>query len=415
MFNIHLNYQLRFDGFTKVWESTKIGEIAEVVGGGTPKTEVEEYWNGEIKWFTPSEIGKTKYIFDSERHITNEGLKNSSAKLLPKNTILLSSRATVGEISIASTECSTNQGFQSLITKNNVDNEFIYYLITTIKNEFLRRSSGSTFLEISKNEIKRIPINIPELSEQNKISNLFSAIDNKIGMLEKKHQYYQDFKKYLMQRIFSSQEDKLRFDYSDEWKICKLKDICNIQDGTHSTPSYVDEGVPFYSVETITNNVPPKFISKDEHEKLIKRCKPQFGDILITRIGTLAKSKIIDWNEEFSIYVSLALLSSIKINSNYLDLYLQTEYFQKEFLKRSLLLAVPQKINLKDLKELKIKYPSFEEQNSIVNLFKPVDSKLFNIESELLIMKNFKEGLLQQMFIYVHTILNFCVKICCIR
>ena len=119
---------------------------------------------------------------------------------------------------------------------------------------------------------------------------------------------------YLMQQIFAQ---KLRFDYSDEWKICKLKDICNIQDGTHSTPNYVDEGVPFYSVETITNNVPPKFISKDEHEKLIKRCKPQFGDILITRIGTLAKSKIIDWNEEFSIYVSLALLSSIKINSNY--------------------------------------------------------------------------------------------------
>ena len=146
-------------------------------------------------------------------------MKNSSAKLLPKNTILLSSRATVGEISIASTECSTNQGFQSLITKNNVDNEFIYYLITTIKNEFLRRSSGSTFLEISKNEIKRIPINIPELSEQNKISNLFSAIDNKIEMLEKKHQYYQDFKKYLMQRIFSSQEDKLRI-------VCIQSNIC---------------------------------------------------------------------------------------------------------------------------------------------------------------------------------------------
>ena len=138
---------------------------------------------------------------------------------MPKYTILLSSRATVGEISIALTECSTNQGFQSLITKNNVDNEFIYYLISTIKNEFLRRSSGSTFLEISKNEIKRIPINIPELSEQNKISNLFSAIDNKIEMLEKKCQYYQDFKKYLMQRIFSSQDDKLRI-------LCEHTNIC---------------------------------------------------------------------------------------------------------------------------------------------------------------------------------------------
>ncbi|WP_298524641.1 restriction endonuclease subunit S [uncultured Methanobrevibacter sp.] len=195
--------KLRFSGFDDEWDSTKIGEIAEVVGGGTPKTEVEEYWNGEIKWFTPSEIGKTKYIHDSERYITEEGLKNSSAKLLPANTILLSSRATVGEISIALTECSTNQGFQSLITKNNVDNEFVYYLISTIKNEFIRRASGSTFLEISKNEIKRIPINIPTLTEQKKISGLFSTIDNKMEVLQKKHQYYQNFKKYLMQQIFA--------------------------------------------------------------------------------------------------------------------------------------------------------------------------------------------------------------------
>lgn len=203
--------KLRFDGFNKVWESKQIGEIAEVVGGGTPKTEIVDYWDGEIKWFTPSEIGKTKYVFDSDRHITEKGLKNSSAKLLPKDALLLSSRATVGEISIALTECSTNQGFQSLITKSNVDNDFIYYLISTIKNEFLRRSSGSTFLEINKNEIKRMPINIPELSEQKKISNLFSAIDNKIEMLEKKCEYYQDFKKYLMQRIFSSSDDKLLY------------------------------------------------------------------------------------------------------------------------------------------------------------------------------------------------------------
>ena len=195
--------KLRFSGFDDEWKSVNIGSIAEIVGGGTPKTEVEEYWNGEINWFTPSEIGKTKYILDSERNITEKGLKNSSAKLLPANTILLSSRATVGEVSIALTECATNQGFQSLITNKNVDNDFIYYLISTIKNEFIRRASGSTFLEISKKEIQRIPINIPSLSEQKKISNLFSVIDNKIEILQKKYQYYQDFKKYLMQQIFA--------------------------------------------------------------------------------------------------------------------------------------------------------------------------------------------------------------------
>ena len=194
--------KLRFKNYDDDWKETKIGNIAEVVGGGTPKTETDIYWNGDIKWYTPSEIGKTKYINDSERHITEEGLKNSSAKLLPKNTILLSSRATVGEVSITLTECSTNQGFQSLITKNNVDNEFIYYLISTIKNEFLKRSSGSTFLEISRNEIKKIKINIPSLNEQKQIGNVLSDMDKKIFYLEDRINKTQEFKKGLLQQMF---------------------------------------------------------------------------------------------------------------------------------------------------------------------------------------------------------------------
>ena len=194
--------KLRFDKYNDDWKETKIKNIAEVVGGGTPKTDIESYWNGDIKWYTPSEIGKTKYIKDSERHITEEGLKNSSAKLLPKNTILLSSRATVGEVSIALTECSTNQGFQSLITKNNVDAEFIYYLISNIKNEFLRRSSGSTFLEISKHEIKKIKINIPSLNEQKEIGKVLSNIDKKIFYLEDRINKTQEFKKGLLQQMF---------------------------------------------------------------------------------------------------------------------------------------------------------------------------------------------------------------------
>ena len=192
----------RFNNYNDNWNETKIKNIAEVVGGGTPKTDIDSYWNGDIKWYTPSEIGKTKYITDSERHITEDGLKNSSAKLLPKNTILLSSRATVGEVSITLTECSTNQGFQSLITKNNVDTEFIYYLISNIKNEFLRRSSGSTFLEISKNEIKKIRINIPSLNEQKEIGKVLSNTDEKIFYLEESINKTQEFKKGLLQQMF---------------------------------------------------------------------------------------------------------------------------------------------------------------------------------------------------------------------
>ena len=152
------------------------------MGGGTPDTTVQEYWNGGIQWFTPSEIGKNKYADKSERTISQEGLNNSSAKLLPINTILLSTRATIGESSIAKEECCTNQGFQSLIANEEiVCYEYLYYLVATLTKELIRKSCGSTFLEISANEVRKIKTFIPNLEEQSKVSSLLSLIDERIA------------------------------------------------------------------------------------------------------------------------------------------------------------------------------------------------------------------------------------------
>lgn len=146
---------LRFPEFCGEWVTKSINDLAVVIGGGTPDTTVKSYWDGEIQWFTPSEIGKNKYVDSSLRTITEVGLNNSSAKLLPPNTILLSSRATIGECSLSLRECATNQGFQCLVSKKcNVD--FLYYLIQTKKKDLIRKSCGSTFLEISANEVRKI-------------------------------------------------------------------------------------------------------------------------------------------------------------------------------------------------------------------------------------------------------------------
>lgn len=384
---------MRFDGFNKVWESKQIGEIAEVVGGGTPKTEIVDYWDGEIKWFTPSEIGKTKYVFDSDRHITEKGLKNSSAKLLPKDALLLSSRATVGEISIALTECSTNQGFQSLITKSNVDNDFIYYLISTIKNEFLRRSSGSTFLEINKNEIKRMPINIPELSEQKKISNLFSAIDNKIEMLEKKCEYYQDFKKYLMQRIFSSSDDKLRFDFNDEWRIRILNEITFYQEGPGvRNYQYTKEGVKLLNVGNFVNNAleldnTDKYISNEEAYGKYKHFLVDEGDLLIACSGI--KAEYFDEKIAFAENKHLPLcmntstmrfksLDENTLNLRYLKYYFQTQSFKKQVFQ---VMTGSAQFNFgpTHLKYFKIPIPCLDEQIKIYQMFESIDIKILNI------------------------------------
>ena len=175
---------LRFPEFSGVWKKCTINDLATVVGGGTPDTTVKSYWGGDIQWFTPSEIGKNKYVDFSLRTITRDGLDNSSAKLLPLHTILLSSRATVGECSIASNECTTNQGFQSLIAKQcNID--FLYYLIQTKKKDLIRNACGSTFLEISANEIRKIKVAVPVQNEQEQIAKLLSLVDERIATQNK--------------------------------------------------------------------------------------------------------------------------------------------------------------------------------------------------------------------------------------
>ena len=184
------------------WAKTYIGDIASVVGGGTPDTNKKDYWDGNIQWFTPSEIGKDKYVMNSERTITQKGLDSSSAKLLPANSILLSTRATIGECSIAKQECCTNQGFQSLIAQG-VNPEFLYYLIQTKKHDLLSKSCGSTFAEISANEVRKIVVHIPlTRKEQDIITIPLSLCDKKIEIEQTIQNLYLTQKQYLLKALF---------------------------------------------------------------------------------------------------------------------------------------------------------------------------------------------------------------------
>ncbi|MEA5403244.1 restriction endonuclease subunit S [Arcicella sp. DC2W] len=185
------------------WEVKTLGEIANVVGGGTPSTFVSSYWNGTINWFTPTEIGDKKYIYESLRKITKEGFINCSGKMLPKGTVLLTARASIGDIGILMNEACTNQGFQSLIAKDGYNNEFIYYLLTTLKNVLLQNASGSTFLEISPNKIKQIEVSVPNINEQIYIAKILGDMDSQIQSLETKLEKYRNIKQGMMQNLLT--------------------------------------------------------------------------------------------------------------------------------------------------------------------------------------------------------------------
>ena len=183
------------------WEEKRLGDVADIIGGGTPDTSVKEYWGGNIQWFTPTEI-KSKFARNSIRTITDKGLKNSAAKKLPVGTLLFSSRATIGDVAIALNECTTNQGFQSFIVSSVNSNEFVYYWVLNNRKLFLEKSSGSTFIEISKKEIEKIPIKRPCIEEQAKIAGFLSAVDEKISQAQAQLEAAKRYKQGLLQQMF---------------------------------------------------------------------------------------------------------------------------------------------------------------------------------------------------------------------
>lgn len=181
-----VNGRTRLKGFNDEWDIRCVGECAYIYSGGTPKTTNPYFWNGDVVWLTPGEITNNKglYIHTSERKITVDGVNNSSATLLPKGTILLCTRATIGYLAIADTELATNQGFKNLVCKPDIDNVFFAYALMTKKSEMVTKAIGTTFLEISKKALSGIEMRIPLLPEQQAISSVLTAMDEEIFALE---------------------------------------------------------------------------------------------------------------------------------------------------------------------------------------------------------------------------------------
>lgn len=190
----------------KSWEKLKMENLGEIVSGGTPKTDSPNFWNGNIHWMTPTDVTALKgkrYIYITKRNITEEGLKNSSANILPIGTLIVCTRATIGDSVINKVPISTNQGFKSLITNSEVSSEFMYYWMTFNKNELLKQSSGSTFLELSTKSFKNLDVQLPPLNEQKKIAEILSSVDDKLEVLSEKKTYYQELKQGLMQQLLT--------------------------------------------------------------------------------------------------------------------------------------------------------------------------------------------------------------------
>lgn len=267
------------------WRVRKIEDIAEVVGGGTPSTKNPDNFGGEIPWITPKDLSehKDRYIGKGERNLTKQGLHNSSAKMLPSNTVLLSSRAPVGYTAISGNELCTNQGFRSMIPKKNVNSEYLYYLVKANTHVFESNASGSTFKELSGGLLKKLSFLIAPEPEQKEIASVLSSLDDKIELNRQMNQTLEEIGKALFRQWFVDFD--FPFDFAQGkpnlegnpykssggemvnselgeiprgWSVKRIKDFGDIVLG--STPSkknrdYFGGDIPFIKIPDMHNRI----------------------------------------------------------------------------------------------------------------------------------------------------------------
>ena len=222
---------IRFAGFTDPWEQRELVDIAEIVGGGTPDTNNSNYWDGDIDWYAPAELGNNIYAESSTRKITQAGFDSCSTKMLPADkTILFTSRAGIGNTAILRHSACTNQGFQSLVI-GDADVYFVYSMSERIKKWAEEKASGSTFLEISGRQLETMPVNLPSLVEQQAIGSFFSHLDDLITLHQRKYDKLVIFKKSMLEKMFPKDGEsvpEIRFaGFTDPWEQRKLGDVAS--------------------------------------------------------------------------------------------------------------------------------------------------------------------------------------------
>ena len=372
------------------WEWVRLAELGEIIGGGTPKTANVEFWDGDIAWLTPADMKniKGKYASRGERNITELGLDKSSARLMPKGTVLYSSRAPIGYIAIADNDISTNQGFKSLVPINTGISEYMYYCLIARTGNIVSRASGTTFKEVSGAEFGLTVVPLPPLSEQHRIVAKIEEILLYIEQYDKAYtkletfnkKFPEDMKKSILQLAMQGklveqrpeegtadelyeqivtekaqlikdgkikkdkrldnidvQQDDIPFDIPSSWRWTYLGAILNkLTDGTHKTPKYTNEGIKFVSVKNMSSGKltleDTKYITEVEHNELYSRCNPERGDVLLSKVGTTGVPAIVDTDEQFSLFVSVALLKMSEdcIYNKYLYYAIYSPLVQKQ-------------------------------------------------------------------------------------
>lgn len=398
------------------WKSYELGNIVSIYNGSTPSTTNEEFWNGDIIWVTPKDLSdqNQKYISEGERKITRKAL--SKTKLLPKGTVLLSSRAPIGLLSISITELVTNQGFKNIVVDEKLlNNEFLYYNLKLRKNELNNLGTGTTFKELSKSTLEKFKINLPDLPTQRSIAKVLSDLDAKIELNNKINRELEAMAKTLYDywfvqfdfptppsstsgivgKPYKSSGGKmvynaeLKREIPEGWEVKNLFKSCIVQYGFPFSTEYFnseENGVPVIRIRDILDNTISNYSTekKLDEKYLIKK-----GDLLIGMDGNF---HINYWSKNECYLNQRVVKLSETILPNIILKYQIEPYIKLR--EKSVSRTTVGHLSDKDLKALNLFIPSKEVLASVSPLFNKTLNRIIQTQNENQQLSSLRDWLL---------------------
>lgn len=391
------------------WQSKAIGEICEVINGGTPKTGVAAYWDGPHQWITPAEMGKrtSPYIAETERAITDQGLQNSSARLLPPNSVILSSRAPIGHLVINTEPMATNQGCKGLIPGPLLECKYLYYYLSSIVGLLNDLGTGATFKELSGGKLKEVPVPFPSKTEQRRIVSIldeaFDGIATAKANTEKNLQNARAILESHLHAVFMRR--------GGDWKRRPLAELCEtgrvITYGVIKLGDETPGGVPCLR----TSNVRWLRIDTEGMKRIAPGLSQEYsrtilrgGEVLVNVRGTLGGVAVVDddmkgWN--VSREVAVIPVDGKRVNPKFLS-YLIGAGASQDWLGGVKKGAAYVGINIEDLRLLPVNAPNLDQQQAIVKELESLQSDVDRLQtisaSKLAALAELKQSLLHQAF-----------------
>jgi type I restriction enzyme S subunit len=370
----------------KGWVKTKIGDVTTVVAGGTPKagdkSNFAERGKG-IAWLTPADLSKygKKSISHGSRDLSPQGLKSSSAKLMPKGTILFSSRAPIGYTVIAENEIATNQGFKNFVLPKGLNSSYTYYYLKSIKHIAESMGTGTTFKELSGAVAKTLPFVLAPTNEQiriaDKLDSMLAKVDAAQGRLDKIPNILKRFRQSVLAAATSGELTKewreAKEANIDKWEVLRLEDVCNsVTDGDHQAPPKAETGVPFLVISNVNKGVvdldkASRWVPQSYFDSLKDIRKPLKGDILYTVTGSYGIPVKVHDDTEFCFQRHIAILkpNHSLVDKEYLFHFLSSSNAFEQATKHAT--GTAQKtLPLRGLRGFEVAVPSMDEQKEIV-------------------------------------------------